>query len=251
MSGRWLTRGRCSRRVALPAPNVRWRRRPGRLAAIGSRYARGQRRCSRPDGRVLAAGGDDVGWHRGVVGARAQLRRPVALKRRCFTFGLYQILQGGAAAYAMAEDRQRTASFGGVVSRAHKDRTGGDVAGARTSRSAGGFGGVGQAGGRAAADRSATSESAAQHGTGSAKRWRRRPEWLAPRTAAAAFLLRTAAAQQVPIVADPGGSGGVGSAAGSGTEAGSADAVSARWRVYIVGSVRGDGGVGMASGDAV
>lgn len=86
----------------------------------------------------------------------------------------------------------------GVVSELAQDRTGGTGTG--QSRGAGGFGGVGQAGGKGwDGGPIGNGQVGEQHGAGQLGSTDGNPEWLAPRTAAA-FLLRTAAAQQVPPV---------------------------------------------------
>lgn len=188
----------------------------GELAAIGSTMRAANAAAAAPTAGVLAAGGDDVSAGiAALFGARAQAYQAISAQAALFHDRFVQILQEGAAAYAMAEAANALPlqKAQGVVSELAQDRTGGTGTG--QSRGAGGFGGVGQAHG---------SGVSASHGSGA--------------TGAAG-------------VADPGGSGaGVGSAAGNGTGAGSADAVGgAGTGRDIVGSVRGDGGVGMASGD--
>ncbi len=112
-------------------------------------YARGQRRCGAPTAGVLAAGGDDVSAGiAALFGARAQAYQAISAQAALFHDRFVQILQEGAAAYAMAEAANALPlqKAQGVVSELAQDRTGGTGTG--QSRGAGGFGGVGQAGGK-------------------------------------------------------------------------------------------------------
>lgn len=173
----------------------------GELAAIGSTMRAANAAAAAPTAGVLAAGGDDVSAGiAALFGARAQAYQAISAQAALFHDRFVQILQEGAAAYAMAEAANALPlqKAQGVVSELAQDRTGGRAPGnlavpaglavsARLAERAG------------TADRSATVRSASSMGPASSAAPTVTPEWLAPRTAAA-FLLRTAAAQQVPPV---------------------------------------------------
>ncbi|AMC73756.1 PE-PGRS family protein PE_PGRS39 [Mycobacterium tuberculosis] len=173
----------------------------GELAAIGSTMRAANAAAAAPTAGVLAAGGDDVSAGiAALFGARAQAYQAISAQAALFHDRFVQILQEGAAAYAMAEAANALPlqKAQGVVSELAQDRTGGTGTG--QSRGAGGFGGVGQAGGKGwDGGPIGNGQVGEQHGPASSAAPTVTPEWLAPRTAAA-FLLRTAAAQQVPPV---------------------------------------------------
>lgn len=121
----------------------------GELAAIGSTMRAANAAAAAPTAGVLAAGGDDVSAGiAALFGARAQAYQAISAQAALFHDRFVQILQEGAAAYAMAEAANALPlqKAQGVVSELAQDRTGGTGTG--QSRGAGGFGGVGQAGGK-------------------------------------------------------------------------------------------------------
>ncbi|NLP96665.1 adenosylhomocysteinase [Mycobacterium tuberculosis] len=125
----------------------------GELAAIGSTMRAANAAAAAPTAGVLAAGGDDVSAGiAALFGARAQAYQAISAQAALFHDRFVQILQEGAAAYAMAEAANALPlqKAQGVVSELAQDRTGGTGTG--QSRGAGGFGGVGQAGGKGCAE---------------------------------------------------------------------------------------------------
>lgn len=173
----------------------------GELAAIGSTMRAANAAAAAPTAGVLAAGGDDVSAGiAALFGARAQAYQAISAQAALFHDRFVQILQEGAAAYAMAEAAnalplQKARAWSANSPKiALGGRAPGNLAvpaglavSARLAERAG------------TADRSATVRSASSMGPASSAAPTVTPEWLAPRTAAA-FLLRTAAAQQVPPV---------------------------------------------------
>lgn len=225
----------------------------GELAAIGSTMRAANAAAAAPTAGVLAAGGDDVSAGiAALFGARAQAYQAISAQAALFHDRFVQILQEGAAAYAMAEAANALPlqKAQGVVSELAQDRTGGTGTG--QSRGAGGFGGVGQAGGKGwDGGPIGNGQVGEQHGAGQLGSTDGNPGVAGAAHGSGVSASHGSGAPGAAGVADPGGSGaGVGSAAGNGTGAGSADAVGgAGTGRDIVGSVRGDGGVGMASGD--
>lgn len=158
----------------------------GELAAIGSTMRAANAAAAAPTAGVLAAGGDDVSAGiAALFGARAQAYQAISAQAALFHDRFVQILQEGAAAYAMAEAANALPlqKAQGVVSELAQDRTGGRAPGnlavpaglavsARLAERAG------------TADRSATVRSASSMGPASSAAPTVTPEWLAPRTAA-------------------------------------------------------------------
>lgn len=174
----------------------------GELAAIGSTMRAANAAAAAPTAGVLAAGGDDVSAGiAALFGARAQAYQAISAQAALFHDRFVQILQEGAAAYAMAEAANALPlqKAQGVVSELAQDRTGGGRAPGNLAVPAGLAVSARLAERAGTADRSATVRSASSMGPASSAAPTVTPEWLAPRTAAA-FLLRTAAAQQVPPV---------------------------------------------------
>lgn len=76
----------------------------GELAAIGSTMRAANAAAAAPTAGVLAAGGDDVSAGiAALFGARAQAYQAISAQAALFHDRFVQILQEGAAAYAMAE----------------------------------------------------------------------------------------------------------------------------------------------------
>lgn len=153
----------------------------GELAAIGSTMRAANAAAAAPTAGVLAAGGDDVSAGiAALFGARAQAYQAISAQAALFHDRFVQILQEGAAAYAMAEAANALPlqKAQGVVSELAQDRTGGRAPGnlavpaglavsARLAERAG------------TADRSATVRSASSMGPASSAAPTVTPEWLA------------------------------------------------------------------------
>lgn len=110
----------------------------GELAAIGSTMRAANAAAAAPTAGVLAAGGDDVSAGiAALFGARAQAYQAISAQAALFHDRFVQILQEGAAAYAMAEAANALPlqKAQGVVSELAQDRTGGTGTG--QSRGAG------------------------------------------------------------------------------------------------------------------
>lgn len=219
----------------------------GELAAIGSTMRAANAAAAAPTAGVLAAGGDDVSAGiAALFGARAQAYQAISAQAALFHDRFVQILQEGAAAYAMAEAANALPlqKAQGVVSELAQDRTGGTGTG--QSRGAGGFGGVGQAGGKGwDGGPIGNGQVGEQHGAGQLGSTDGNPGVAGAAHGSGVSASHGSGATGAAGVADPGGSGaGVGSAAGNGTGAGSADAVGGAGTGRDI-----VGGVGMASGD--
>lgn len=200
----------------------------GELAAIGSTMRAANAAAAAPTAGVLAAGGDDVSAGiAALFGARAQAYQAISAQAALFHDRFVQILQEGAAAYAMAEAANALPlqKAQGVVSELAQDRTGGTGTG--QSRGAGGFGGVGQAGGKGwDGGPIGNGQVGEQHGAGQLGSTDGNPGVAGAAHGSGVSASHGSGATGAAGVADPGGSGaGVGSAAGNGTGAGSADAV--------------------------